>query len=192
MTLRDVCKHQLFAMNYIETLNAREAAKRTGYSELSASRLMNHPTVQMHIEQLQHELKLAWVGRVIEITAGLKSISTANMANYVIEDADGKTRLKRPERLSKDASTAISRIVTNEDGHVIGIEFKEKLPAIEGFLNRLGIDGINIQDDDLYDLKTKLNTEIKAVRRIKSELAKQKLELAQLKRKYITELGSNK
>ena len=135
MTIREICRHQRFAMNYIETLNAREAAKRTGYSEKSASRLMNHPTVQMHIEELQHELKMAWADRVIEILMSLMSISTTCLTDYFTQDIDGNIRLKEPEKFSKKALTGLRRVITNEYGHVVGIEFKEKLPAIEAFLN---------------------------------------------------------
>ena len=173
MTIREVCRHQLFAMHYIETLSAKEAAIRSGYSELSASRLMNHPTVQMHIEQLQHELKEDWKCRVNEILESLRSIVVANILDYVEQDSAGNYLLKPRSDLSKESLTAISRLSTTEDGRIISIYFKEKLPAIDAALKRLGVDGYRVDDKNLADLTIRLNQEYKEVKKLKEKLKTQ-------------------
>jgi len=186
MTIRGVCRHQLFAMHYIETLNAKEAAIRAGYAESSASRLMNHPTVQMHIEQLQHELKEDWKSRINQILESLRSIAVANIVDYVEQDSAGDYLLKPRSDLSKESLTAISRLSTTEDGRITSIYFTEKLPAIDAALKRLGIDGYRADDKNLADLTTRLNQEYKDIKELKAKLQTEiyNLKNSQLNAKY--------
>ena len=134
-----------FIREYSVDLNATEAARRAGYSKLSAERiayalLHEHPAVAAQIEAekaRRAEKKRITADRVME---ELGRMAFSNIRDYVAWGPKGMS-LRGGASLDEDQSAAIADIEPKGNGEVKRLKLYDKLAALNALARHLGMIG---------------------------------------------------
>ena len=170
----DFTERQLaFIREYMVDLNAAEAARRAGYSSVSAERiayalLHEHPAVGEAIAAAKARRaaeKRVTADRVME---ELGRMAFSNIRDYVAWGPDGM-RLRDAATLDEAETAAIADIVPNGNGAVKRLKLYDKLAALNALAKHLGMthakSALGRPDDnrDGYDAKAELRARLQRI-----------------------------
>lgn len=125
-------RERLFVAHYLEGLNATEAAKYAGFSDVSAqvqgSMLLRRPHVKALVEKGLRERGAT----PDEVIARLTEISRADLIDFMSVDDDTgyiKPDIRKAKRLKRTG--LIKKLKFDKDtGHLVEIELHDKLQAL--------------------------------------------------------------
>lgn len=134
-----------FIREYLVDLNATEAARRAGYSEVSAARIAYalvhaHPAVGAAIEAAKArraEKRRVTADRVIE---ELGRMAFSNIRDYVSWGPNGM-KLRDGVSLEDDQTAAVADMVPNRNGKLTRLKLYDKLAALNALARHLGMIG---------------------------------------------------
>lgn len=137
-------RQRRFVEEYLKDLNGSEAARRAGYSAVSAhvhsNRLMRDPAIKAAIDA-----ELGKRSKRTQITADrvlieLARIAFANIADFATFDADHVT-LTDSATLGRHRLAAVAEVTqtTTRDGVNVKIKMHDKLAALEKIGRHLGM-----------------------------------------------------
>lgn len=171
---RDFTARQLaFIREYMVDLNAAEAARRAGYSSVSADRIAyalvhEHPAVGEAIaaaKARRADAKRVTADRVME---ELGHMAFSNIRDYVAWGPDGMT-LRDAAMLDEAQTAAIADIEPNGNGQVKRLKLYDKLAALNALAKHLGMIhaksalGAKYDNNDGYDAKAELRARLQRI-----------------------------
>ena len=137
-------QQQDFVNEYLVDLNAKQAARRAGYSERTAEQ-QGYQLLQKPLVQAAIEVALLARSKRTQITADevLKEwglLAFADMRDYMEWDAGGVT-LKASSELTEDQTRAISEIVEykTEKTSTVRVKLHDKRGALDSVAKHLGM-----------------------------------------------------
>jgi phage terminase small subunit len=132
-------KQKLFVEAYLQTLNATEAARRSGYSDANASclRILHNPLVWSAIEARMAERRAQNPHLEQRILEELCRIAFADPRELMRWGPDG-VELRPSEVLSPEAAAQVSEVAEGRGG-VIRLKKHDKLKALELLGRHLGM-----------------------------------------------------
>ena len=132
-------KQKLFVEAYLQTLNATEAARRSGYSDANASclRILHNPLVCSAIEARMAERRAHNPHLEQRILEELCRIAFADPRELMRWGPDG-VELRPSEVLSPEAAAQVSEVAEGRGG-VIRLKKHDKLKALELLGRHLGM-----------------------------------------------------
>ena len=162
-----------FIREYMVDLNAAEAARRAGYSSVSAERIAyalvhEHPAVGEAIaaaKARRAEGKRVTADRVME---ELGRMAFSNIRDYVAWGPEGM-RLRDAALLDEAETAAVADIEPNGDGAVKRLKLYDKLAALNALAKHLGMTGAKRalgtphDNRDGYDAKAELRARLQRI-----------------------------
>jgi len=137
-------KERLFVVEYLNDLNATQAAIRAGYSKKTARYIGHENLTKPHIQKALSEARNSIEKReqaalltAEDVERKLDALINQNPQNYHSEDGT----LKNIHELTPEQAYAISEVtrIETEIGSHIKLKFESKLAAIEKKMKRLGM-----------------------------------------------------
>ncbi len=174
-------KQQMFILEYLEDLNATQAARRAGYSKDTAKQIgtenLSKPTIAAKIQEAM-DLR----AQRLEITADKVLVEIGKLAFSNSKDLyDGKGRLIPVHELDSDVAATISEITEKSigrNGDDVVLERKYKTADKKGNLELLGkhlvlfADRLEHTGKDGGPIETRDMTDREIARRLAFVLAK--------------------
>lgn len=162
-----------FIREYMVDLNATEAARRAGYSSVSAERIAyalvhEHPAVGEAIAAAKARRaaeKRVTADRVME---ELGRMAFSNIRDYVAWGPDGM-RLRDAALLDEAETAAIADIEPTGNGKVKRLKLYDKLAALNALAKHLGMThaktalGAKYDSNDGYDAKAELRARLQRI-----------------------------
>lgn len=142
-------KQRRFVDEYPIDMNAAAAARRAGYSELTAgqigSRLLRHPNIKRWLEKRMKEMSMSAVEAIKRMTDwGRGSLSPF----FHVDDVTGEVRLNLASPEAQENLHLIKKIEFDEEGHPSKIELHDSKDAVDKILKIHGkyIDHFKVED----------------------------------------------
>jgi phage terminase small subunit len=129
-----------FVAEYLQDLNATQAAIRAGYAKRSAEQtayaLLRHPQISSVLQQRQRE-QLAWLDiKAVNVLEGLRRIAFADIGQ-AFDPSTGQMR--HIADLPDEFRTAIASVEVDTDGLITKVRLKDGLAALNALAKHLGI-----------------------------------------------------
>jgi phage terminase small subunit len=135
---RYTAREQAFCKNWLVTMNASEAARRSGYSEKAAAaigaELLRKPKIQARIEEMRSEVAETVGLSPHMLAAELKRIALSDIGDFVDFGPRG-VKLKHSDQVDTRCVAEVSESTT-KDGGSIRFKLHDKKGAIDS-LNKM-------------------------------------------------------